>query len=356
MRSAQILLIALAAMAAASCGTPGAPMPPSLQLPQPVSDLTAARKGDRVLLQWTVPRETNDKATVKRLGASRLCRAVTQGPMSQCGTPVGTVEAAQASPGNKASFTDLLPRQVQDDNPTGFATYAVETTNDRGRSAGLGNQVRVTVAPTLAPPADFRAQVTADGPVLTWTGELHAHESPDLGHRFRVYRKTEGVQGETLLGEIRLRNQPEVAMPDRSFDWEKTYEYRLTVVTSVTHNGEVVAEVEGDDSPPVKVFVHDSFPPAPPAGLQAVYSGLEAQRFIDLTWAPDTEADLAGYNLYRHEGGAAPEKINTDLVKTPSFRDANVQPGHTYNYSVSAVDLRNNESQRSEEAHETVPQ
>lgn len=356
MRSAHLLLVALAAVSALSCGTPGAPMPPSLQLPQPVSDLTAARKGDRVLLQWTVPRETNDKATVKRLGTTRICRAVAETTMSQCGTPVGTVQAAQVSPGSKASFTDLLSKQVEEDNPTGFATYAVETTNDRGRSAGLGNQVRVMLAPTLAPPADFRAQVTADGPVLTWTGELHSHESPDLGHRFRVYRRTEGVPGETLLGEVRLRNQPEVVMPDRSFDWEKTYEYRLTVVTSVTQNGEVIAEVEGEDSPPVKVLVHDSFPPTIPSGLQAVYSGLEQQRFIDLTWAPDTEADLAGYNVYRHEGGGAPVKINSELVKTPSFRDANVQAGHTYDYAVSAVDLRNNESARSEEAHETVPQ
>jgi len=44
------------------------------------------------------------------------------------------------------------------------------------------------------------------------------------------------------------------------------------------------------------------------------------------------------------------------LVKSPSFRDTQVQAGHTYTYSVSAIDLRNNESAKSEETSESVPQ
>jgi hypothetical protein len=44
------------------------------------------------------------------------------------------------------------------------------------------------------------------------------------------------------------------------------------------------------------------------------------------------------------------------LVKTPAFRDTSVQPGTKYFYSVSAVDLRNNESARSPETSEAVPQ
>jgi len=214
----------------------------------------------------------------------------------------------------------------------------------------------VTTAPTLAPPSDFNVQLTPDGPVLLWTGTLHTHADPDLGHFFRVYRRPEGAQSDTIVGEVRLRNQPDVALADRSFEWEKTYLYRITVVTTLTRANQVVAEVEGDDSPPLKVLVHDSFPPAAPAGLQAVFSGLEQQRFIDLTWAPNTESDLAGYNVYRHLGSEAPQKINPELVKTPAFRDAHVSLGETIYYSVSAVDLRGNESGRSEEAHETVPQ
>ncbi len=48
-------------------------------------------------------------------------------------------------------------------------------------------------------------------------------------------------------------------------------------------------------------------------------------------------------------------KVNADPVKSPSYRDAAVSSGKTYTYSVSAVDVRGNESQRSESTSEPVP-
>jgi fibronectin type 3 domain-containing protein len=86
-----------------------------------------------------------------------------------------------------------------------------------------------------------------------------------------------------------------------------------------------------------------------------VATGVGQQPGIDLVWSPDTEPDLAGYNIYRREEGGQPEKINKDLVKAPSYRDTTALPGHTYFYSVSAIDVRGNESARSEEAHESMP-
>jgi fibronectin type 3 domain-containing protein len=87
-----------------------------------------------------------------------------------------------------------------------------------------------------------------------------------------------------------------------------------------------------------------------------VFSQSPQQSSIDLTWNPNSDSDLAGYNVYRRTDNTQPVKLNTDLVKTPAFRDTGVQPGSRYFYSVSAVDLRNNESARSPEASETVPQ
>jgi fibronectin type 3 domain-containing protein len=89
--------------------------------------------------------------------------------------------------------------------------------------------------------------------------------------------------------------------------------------------------------------------------LQAVYSGVGQARFIDLIWGPDTDADLAGYNVYRKEGSSAPVKINVEVVKVPAYRDTAVQAGHTYTYTVTATDVRGNESARSAEASESVP-
>jgi len=142
---------------------------------------------------------------------------------------------------------------------------------------------------------------------------------------------------------------------DSGFEWEKTYDYRLTVVTVVVPEKGTEQQVEGEDSAPVTVVAHDIFPPATPAGLQAVFSGPGQKPFIDLIWAPDTESDLAGYNVYRHEQDGQAVKLNSDVVKSPAFRDTDVLAGHQYSYSVSAVDVRGNESVRSEEASETVP-
>src|SRR5580692_2782712 len=102
-------------------------------------------------------------------------------------------------------------------------------------------------------------------------------------------------------------------------------------------------------------FADDVFPPAVPTGLQAVFSGPGQKAFIDLVWAPVTDADLAGYNIYRSEGGGPAIKLNVELVRAPAYRDANVQAGKHYSYSVSSVDQRGNESGRSEEASEAVP-
>jgi len=100
---------------------------------------------------------------------------------------------------------------------------------------------------------------------------------------------------------------------------------------------------------------HDVFPPATPSGLQAVFSGPGQEPFIDLIWAPNAEPDLAGYNVYRHAPGTEPVKINSELVKAPAFRDSGVVAGSQYSYSVSALDVRGNESPHSEEADEVGP-
>ncbi|MGH9641672.1 MAG: fibronectin type III domain-containing protein [Terriglobales bacterium] len=128
----------------------------------------------------------------------------------------------------------------------------------------------------------------------------------------------------------------------------------MTVVT-VVDRPDGPEQVEGNDSAPVHVVAHDVFPPAAPTGLQAVFSGPGQKPFVDLIWAANNETDLAGYNVYRRETAGEPAKINTELVKTPAYRDADILPGHEYFYSITAVDLRGNESQRSEEASERVP-
>jgi len=46
--------------------------------------------------------------------------------------------------------------------------------------------------------------------------------------------------------------------------------------------------------------------------------------------------------------------VNADVVKSPAFRDSSVTSGHEYTYSISAVDVRGNESAHSQPATEKV--
>lgn len=361
-------------VALSGCASVGAPLPPSLELPKPPGDLRAYRKGDRVTLTWTVPERTIDRQTVRHRGVTLVCRNL-QVTMSDCGTPVGTVAPegvptqAKAAEKRKVeqSFEDVLPASLQQQSPTRTITYAVEALNDSNRGAGLSNQVQVPLAPTVPPPSGLHAQLTSDGVALTWQGELLSLPMSPVNYFYRVYRRTQDTQERTVIGQVARGMDVHPTVVDHAFAWEKTYEYWVTVVTSVTTgshpcpSGEPLVpcfdhiEVEGADSLPVAVFTHDVFPPAIPSGLQAVFSGPGQTPYIDLIWAPDTDADLAGYNVYRREASGAPVKISLELVKAPSYRDANVASGKTYWYSVSAADLHGNESARSDETSETVP-
>lgn len=369
-----LFALALLVCALAACGTPGAPMPPSLELPLPPQDLTAARKGSKVTLTWTPPSQTTDGQNVrgKYLGPTAICEAVNEFPVVRCVEKVGEIAASAPPLGEKRGpkpaalapgtpnneFTVSLPESLQQQNPTGWATFAVEAQNWRGKTAGLSNQVKVPLAPTLGAPTDVSAEVTPQGVEVQATANQQV-VSTSLGFQFHVYRKAAGTTNAVDLGRAVLSHSGLTLYPrfvDHTIEWEKTYDYWITPVTVVKQNGSTIAEVEGDDSPHVTVTTHDVFPPVVPSGLEAVASGVGQKPFIDLTWAPSTDADLAGYNVYRQEQGATNwVKINTSPVLTPSFRDENVAPGTTYNYAVSAVDLRGNESAKSEPASESVP-
>jgi len=348
-RLAEICLILTLACLSA-CGTPGIPLPPSLELARPVTDLRAARKGNRVLLTWSSPSRTTDGHNITHPGATEICRSVGQAS-SDCHSVAQIRPADLKNVANgRATYTDPIPGDEQAKNPTASVFYAVSVVNSYGRSAGLSNSVEVPAAPALPPPSDFRVSVSAEGIACEWSpGSIP--DIPGLRFSYRIYRREGGSAKDSFAGEIPA-SSASATFVDHTFEWEKAYQYRATSVTYVARNGTEL-QVEGDDSSTANLVAHDIFPPAVPSGLQAVFSGPEPA--IDLVCAPNIEPDLEGYNIYRHEGSSAPAKINSELVKSPAYRDAEIAPGHSYAYSISAVDVRGNESRPSEEASEAVP-
>lgn len=301
---------------------------------------------------------TTDRQTARALGPTRICRT-TAAEIAECGNPVGEVAALHEQPSRseqakRQTLTDWLPSAVQEQNPAGEITYAVEVLNREGRGAGPSNRVHIAAVPTFPPPQNPGAELTGDGVVLTWTSAGETTGVPGVQHRYRIYRRDESSGKDVVAGEVPSGQAGPARFIDSSIEWEKTYLYRITTVSIVTGPGSN-AQVEGADSSALRVVAHDIFPPAVPTGLQAVASGEGQRLFVDLIWAPVTNADLAGYNVYRREANGAAKKLNSELVKSPAYRDGVVVPGTAYLYSVSAVDVRGNESAKSEETNEQVP-
>jgi hypothetical protein len=369
---AQIVVPIALCLMLAGCAQTGPPLPPSLELPKPPTDLRASRKGDRVTLSWSEPTLTTDRQRARYIGPTLVCRSL-ESEIAACGSPVAMLPAPSAAPSATQqksgsarlapqTYTDTLPAAAQRQDSSADVSYAVQVLNRNARGAGFSNRVHVSAIVTLPPPSDFAAALTDDGVVLTWTSAGESQSSPtnslSVEHRYRIYRRDESSGKEAVAGEVPLGEAGSAHFTDSGLEWERTYFYRITAV-SIVKRLDSEAQIEGDDTAPLRIVAHDVFPPAVPVGLQAAYSGEGQKPFIDLIWAPVTNADLAGYNIYGREAngdtGGKMVKLNSELVKSPSYRDSAVASGKTYTYEVSAVDVRGNESRHSEAASESVP-
>ncbi len=352
------LVLAAALVCLSGCGVPGAPLPPSLAIPKPAADVRAVRKGGRVTLIWTVPTEDTDGELIRKPGSMIVSRSSTSKGPFQMVTQVPLPAALEEKQRAKAYASDDIARLVVAPDAPDFFFYRVVSVSSRRRTSTPSNVVLVPAVVTASPPQKLVLGLVPEG--ITITFELPTPpQTARLNSQFiyRIMRRqtgsSTGPAEPVVVGQFKPGVQT-LPMLDNRIEWEKTYAYWITPVT-LWQSGSQEGEVEGDDSMAATIFAHDAFPPATPSGLQAVFSGLLEHPGIDLTWTPNTEEDLAGYNVYRRIGTEPPVKINSGPVKTPAFHDSNVSLGQSYSYSVGAIDLRGNESERSAEATESVP-
>jgi len=86
---------------------------------------------------------------------------------------------------------------------------------------------------------------------------------------------------------------------------------------------------------------HTALAIAPPTGL-VIISG---DKSVILHWDPNTETNLAGYNVYRSLSSSGPFVLkNTNLLTTLGFCDLSVSDGVTYYYQITAVTTTSQES------------
>ena len=99
----------------------------------------------------------------------------------------------------------------------------------------------------------------------------------------------------------------------------------------------------------------DTFPPPAPTALEAVGGA----GVISLIWEAVEATDLAGYLVFRGEGGGEPTTPLTPApIRDTSFEDRTVTPGVRYVYVVVAIDSATpaNQSAPSNRAEETARQ
>ena len=234
--------------------------------------------------------------------------------------------------------------------------YAVRWVGDRGRPGPLSSIAVIEATPRLPlPPRDVQARDAAqDVLLITWTSpeENLDGSRPARVLGYNVYRRR---RGEVHFTGPLNGTSPVAGMEfaDRSFDYGTEYEFMVRSVASVAPND----LRESTDSVVVAITPRDMFPPAPPEGLTAA----SANGLVSLFWTPNSESDIAGYNIYRADSPSASEaawrKINPSLHALTTFRDDRVEPGRTYYYRVTAVDRAGNESRPSAiVSQEVVPE
>jgi len=169
--------------------------------------------------------------------------------------------------------------------------------------------------------------------VLSW----NANTETDL-KGYNVHRSTTSGSG-----FIKINNSvvQAVSYIDSDLTNGTTYYYKITAQDTSGNESSYSSEV---NAAPTSTNV-DTEKPSAPSDLSAA-AGITA---IDLSWTANTESDLAGYKIYQSTTSGSDYTVIATVGKTTQYQDGLVQSNITYYYAITALDLSNNESEKSSE-------
>jgi len=346
-----------------ACGKKGPPLPPLIRLPTPPGNFLVQRRGSAVAIEFVVPGGNTDGSTpgdVSRVDVYALTSAppVSADQIVRQGTRIGRVlvnpppdpdtpEGQPAKPSgpspvggvDQAAVAHLEESFTPEPNADAadVRTYVAVGFNKHGRP---GRFSTLAAIPISSPPeAPSQPDVSLDETSITVTWPEVASADPDLPLGYHVYAPGDPP--------TRLTVQPlEAAMfVDKRIEWGAE---RCFIVRSVETIEMMTLESEA--SPSTCITLKDTFPPATPSGLTPVASN----GVINLIWNPNSEADLAGYILWRAmPADAAMTSLTPEPIKESTFSDT-VPAGARVAYAVQAVDKAGNLSPLSERVEETA--
>lgn len=341
----------------AGCASPGAPLPPSLKLPQNPTTLTATRIGDHVVLNWTTPARTTDRTMVTGPVTAEICRdtvnpaATPRQGRRNAPAPCNVVGRAQVSPG-PSTATDILPPALTAGAPAVLA-YRVQLLNPAGRTAGPTAPAYAASGATPEPVTGVHASSTKPGVLLEWTHATQPDDSVELERKLQQALGSKAPTGDKADSRFSARDTGGAI--DRTAEAGNTYDYTVQRVRQVPFNGQSL-EIRSEPSAPVQVAVKAVFPPDTPTGLVAAPAYSPAGKpSIDLSWEPNVELHIAGYKVYRRQADAPWRLLTPSPVTVAAYTDTDVTAGQRYTYRVGTVNDAGMESAPSAETSETAP-
>jgi fibronectin type 3 domain-containing protein/predicted small lipoprotein YifL len=362
-----LVVMLLLPLALAACGRRAPPVAPERRLPAPVQDLVATVSSEGVRLTWTNPKIRTDRSPLKDLRHVEVYRRTEDGTTAEAPRPAilsfgGLFGAPRGVPGfDRVADVSLekpaAPAEVKggqvvytDAQRLSFGqryTYVVVAVDDQGRPSPPSNRVTITRAAAPNAPTGLTAQAGDSQVRLQWTAPttLEDGTAAPAGLVYDVYRTTtrDAPVGRPLNPEP--VDNPQFV--DLAVQNDTTYYYSVRARTGT-------GGPAGPASAAVAATPEDTTPPAQPRGLVAVVAG----QTVRLAWEAVTDANLAGYLVYRSEtSGRGYERLTSTPQAGTTFVDNQVRSGQTFYYVVTAVDRsrRANESTPSAEAAIRVP-
>jgi len=319
------------------CGVKGPPVPWETVVPKRIVDLEAISREERLLLEWTSPKENTDKTPLINLAKFQILRSegiLIAGECRGCGEKTTVVyemkvDGKEEMGGKKISifFEDQEARKVY--------VYQVVSINRRGHPSSPSNPVTVYWDYPPQPPRMVRGERGDKRVDLYW-------EPVEGATGYNIYRR--GEEEEVFpLNPLNKEPLTVTQYTDLSVENEKRYIYSVRAVRRV-----IKTDIEGKGSLGVPVAPTDLIPPNAPLGLVAI----PLKNGIELNWRRNKEPDLLGYYVYRRRPGEKEfKKLDETPLEKEVYLDTHVELEQDYEYAVTAVDnsSHKNESPRSEE-------
>ena len=331
-----VVLISAVLLLAMGCAKKEPPVSLDSIVPKRIVNLEASPREDRLLLEWTVPKENTDKSPLTDLASFQILRSegVLVGDACKgCGEKTKVVHEMkwESQEGEKKKRAAVL---FEDQEAKKVYVYQVVSINRRGYPSAPSNPVTVYWDYSPQAPRMVNGERGDKRVELSW-------EPVEGAAGYNVYRRLEDEEFSTRP----LNREPlkTTHYSDLNVENEKKYIYSVRAVRRV-----VKTDVEGKGSAGVPVTPIDLIPPAAPTDLVAV----PLKDGVELNWRRNREPDLLGYYVYRRKPEEKEfKRLNESPLIKETYLDTGVVLQQEYEYAVSAVDnsVRRNESPRSEE-------